>query len=247
MVSIRLGKWRFAPSMLATALTAIGMLLFIQLGLWQLGRADDKRAIIAQYNAGQHTQVDLDQRDATDLLRYQRVRVSGRYDPAHQVLLDNMPSVQGRPGYRVLTPFQTTKGEWLLVDRGWVPPGPTREVLPEVDVAAQVRTIAGRLEELPQPGMRLGEPSLPSGVLTWPQVMNFPRREDLQQVLDRPLAPRIVALDADQPDGYERSAALQMRFGPERHVGYAVQWFALALAVLVTFLVVNTKLESPEQ
>jgi surfeit locus 1 family protein len=30
-------------------------------------------------------------------------------------------------------------------------------------------------------------------------------------------------------------------FGPERNVGYAVQWFGLAVALLIIYLVVNTR------
>ena len=51
-----------------------------------------------------------------------------------QVLLDNMPSATGVAGYRVLTPWRLEAGQWLLVDRGWIAMGATREQLPDVRV-----------------------------------------------------------------------------------------------------------------
>ena len=71
-----------------------------------------------------------------ELLRYQHVRAEGRYEPERQVLLDNMPSQAGFPGFRVLTPFRREGSErLLLVDRGWVPLGATRQDLPPVFVS----------------------------------------------------------------------------------------------------------------
>jgi cytochrome oxidase assembly protein ShyY1 len=86
--------------------------------------------------------------------------------------------------------------------------------------------------------MRLA--SAPDGT-AWPRVMNYPEHADLERVLDRPLGQRIVRLDPAQPDGYERTFAMRPDFGPNRHIAYAVQWFALAVAMLVIYVLVNLK------
>jgi surfeit locus 1 family protein len=127
---------------------------------------------------------------------------------------------------------------WVLVDRGWLPMGPTRASLPAIDVAVSERSIVGRLDDVPRPGLRLG--SAPSGE-GWPRVMNFPLHEDLERALDRRLAKRIVRLDPAQSDGYERTFAMREDFGPNRHIAYAVQWFALAATMLVVYVLVNLK------
>jgi surfeit locus 1 family protein len=80
-----------------------------------------------------------------------------------------------------------------------------------------------------------------SGDARWPRVLNFPRREDVERVLGSAVEPRIVLLDGGLPDGYERAWRPALRFGPERHLGYAVQWFALALATLVVFLALSLR------
>ncbi len=233
---------RFAPSLFATLLALVGIFIAINLGLWQLRRADEKQAILTQIELGADSVRPLTSSNA-DLPRYQTVTASGRYDAEQQVLLDNMPSLRGMPGYRVLTPFQLDNdGGWILVDRGWLPMGPSRDALPSVEVTSEARTVLGRLDELPEPGLRLAGDPAPA--TSWPHVMNFPEHAQLEQALDRPLAPQILRLDPSQPDGFERSVAMRPDFGPDRHIGYAVQWFALALTMLVIYVFLNFKPKS---
>ena len=236
-MAIQLGSRSFAPSLFGTLLVLVGVVSVSHLGVWQLTRAAEKRAILEQISAGESTTRSLDSPD-NELPRYQTVSATGQYDAAHQLLLDNMPSLRGMPGFRVLTPFELSTGGWILVDRGWLPMGPTRATLPAIDVGGNERTIVGRLDEVPRPGMRLGTPTNSTG---WPRVLNFPEHADLERALDRRLGKRIVRLDPAQPDGYERTFAMRPDFGPNRHIAYAVQWFAIAVAMLVIYVFVNLK------
>lgn len=240
-MAIRLGNRRFAPTLIGTVAAMAGILLFARLGLWQLDRADQKRALQEQLAAGQETTVELTPDRLGDLDRYQRVRVRGRYDPEHQILLDNMPSSRGQPGYRVLTPLELSNGTWILVDRGWLPWGATRLPLPDVTVDNEPRALTGQLDDLPRPGMRLNETVESEG--PWPRVMNFPRHADVERALQREVHERIVLLDPAEPDGYDRARNLGALYGTGRHIGYAVQWFALAAAVLLVYLFLSSKKE----
>jgi surfeit locus 1 family protein len=223
-------------------LTLLAIGVFVRLGFWQLHRADEKTALIAQFEAGQRSVVDLvDTRVAS---RYQQVRARGHYDAAHQVLLDNMPSESGRAGYRVLTPFELEGDGWWLVDRGWVPPGRTREELPSIDVPDDVRDIRGRIDRLPEPGLRMGDGSTQAGD-RWPRVLNYPEHATLERELGRPLAAQIVKLDATAPDGYERVWHGPVTLGPGRHLAYAVQWFAFAATAAVLFLLLSFRQRRP--
>ena len=74
----------------------------------------------------------------------------------------------------------------------------------------------------------------------WPRVASFPSMPELERALGRPLYPQIVLLDADQPDGYVREWR-PPGLPPERHLGYAVQWYSLATALVVIWIVVNTR------
>ena len=112
---LRIAGRIFAPRAWAALLTAAALAAFVSLGWWQVGRGREKQALIESFARGTQSSVELTG-DVTvdDLPRFQHVRVLGRYDPARQVLIDNMPSQAGRPGYRVLTPFVRDGAERLL-------------------------------------------------------------------------------------------------------------------------------------
>lgn len=242
---LRIAGRVFAPRAWAVLVTAIALTAFVSLGWWQIGRGREKQALIESFARGTQSSVELvDDVTVDELPRFQHVRAVGHYDPARQVLIDNMPSQAGRPGYRVLTPFvRDGVARLLLVDRGWVPLGPSRDELPRVnDVTSERRAVSGRLDRLPAPGVRVGQAAAP-GDRRWPRVMNFPLPGDLEQALGQPVESRIVLLDPAAPDGYERVWRPSLNFGPERHLGYAIQWFALAIVALVLFVALSLRRE----
>lgn len=230
----------FAPSLLGTLLTALVLAGLANLGFWQLRRADEKRELVAAYAAGQGTSVPLTAGNIAQLPRYQQVIATGRYEPGRQLLLDNMPSRTGAPGFRVVTPFRLDGGGGLvLVDRGWVPLGPDRSALPAVGVDEGHREIRAMLDELPRPGVRLGA----AGVAGegWPKVVNFPRHDELVAMYGEPLPGPMLLLDPAADAGFERFWEARFGFEPERHVGYAIQWFSLSAALLVLYVVASMK------
>ncbi len=235
----RFGNRVFAPGLTPTLITVVVMAGLVSLGFWQLRRADEKRDLLATFAAGQTTTVALTAVNAAELPRYQRVTAAGRFDPARQILLDNMPSSTGSAGYHVLTPLVLEDGGLLLVDRGWIPVGRDRATLPDIAVSGEQRQVAGLLDALPQPGMRLGHPDVSQA--SWPRVLNFPEHADLAAVYGEHLQRPILLLDPGAEGGFERVWEARFGFGPERHIGYAIQWFALSLALVAIYFVVNLR------
>jgi surfeit locus 1 family protein len=230
-----MGKW--GMPLLPALAAALFVAVCVALGNWQLGRARDKQALIDAWGRGEASRIDVTARRLDDLPRYHSVSARGAYIAARQVLLDNMPSADGRPGYRVLTPFRRTSTErLLLVDRGWVPLGSDRGRLPPLEVGEDDREIVGRLDRLPAPGLRLG--AEPGGVTRragWPRVLNFPTVVELAVALGEQTEPQIVRLDPRAPDGYQRGAQPALSLRPARHLAYAIQWFAFGIvAALAT-------------
>jgi len=246
-MTLRIGHREFAPPAWGIVLAVLGLAAFVSLGYWQLGRAHEKQALLDAFMAGGQDTVDATGLGFDGLARYQHVRLRGAYDATRQILLDNMPSVAGRPGFRVLTPLERADGRgWVLVDRGWVPLGATRDDLPDVSVGIGERQVSGVLDVLPIPGLRMGPAAAP-GPATWPRVLLFPTEADLESALGVDVEPRIVLLDAGAPDGFERDWRPSLGFGPAQHLGYAIQWFAFALVAVVIFIAVNLRRVDAEQ
>lgn len=234
----RAGNPILRVSLAPTLVVAVLLPVLVGLGLWQLERAEEKRQIAAEFEAGADAVTMQDPgalRALAELPRFQGVRLSGRYVTQRQFLLDNMTD-GGSAGYRVLTPLQAEGSDvWVIVDRGWVPRG-FDGTLPDVAVDERLRTVEGRTNRLPRPGLELAGATEVEGA--WPRVVQFPRLADLETILGRPLAGAVVLLDPAADDGFLRRWQ-PVDFGPERHVGYAVQWFALAATLLIIFLYFN--------
>jgi surfeit locus 1 family protein len=238
-VSIKVGSRIFAPRPFTTLLTIALIAMLISLGRWQLRRADEKRVLFDSFAAGTDATrlIDL---GTPRLPRYQHIEASGHYDQARQILIDNMVNAD-RAGYFVITPFALTGGGWVLVNRGWVPLGASRADRPAIAVAGDPRRVRGRADNLPSPGIQLGTKATLAP--PYPVVAAFPTHAELAELLGESSwtkATDLVLLDPAEPDGYVRSWA-PPGFPPMRHVGYAVQWFALALTLLVIYVVTNLR------
>jgi surfeit locus 1 family protein len=238
---VRLGNRVLTARPVGLLLTLAALAACLALGAWQVRRAHEKQSLLEAFASGTRSTIELAGTDVERLARYQHVSTRGRYVPDRQILIDNMPSSLGAPGYRVLTPLERADGRGLvLVDRGWVPLGDSRQRLPDVRVGDEPRVVRGRLDVLPVPGVRIGEAGV-AGDRSWPRVLFFPRMADIEHALGTHVAPRIVLLDADLPDGFERAWRPSIGFGPERHFGYALQWFALALTAVVAFVAMSLR------
>jgi len=211
---------------LAVALLAAAAGVCVSLGFWQFGRAEESRAARERFEAALALPpARLRTADeAGDALRYRKVELTGRYVPERQVLIDNIVH-RGTAGYYVLTPFEPADGgPWLLVNRGWVPADPVRTTLPDVSVDGVARRVVGVLDRLPAPGLRLDDMPVTDGALV---VVSFPTIDMLEDLFGRSLFEYQLRLDPEESDGFEREIA-PPGLPPERHLGYAAQWWLFA-------------------
>lgn len=237
---MRIGSLDFSPSRWPTLVTLLLFGLLLSLGFWQLDRAEQKREIIGHYQGDKDDAVirlDADMKSAGSL-EYQRASSIGRYDSNHQLLLDNRTH-EGQAGYQVLTPFILQNSEVaVLVNRGWLPLGNSRDQLPDVTVGDIQRTVMGRLKTPPAEVFMLGEEEPRQ---EWPYRIQRIDIQTLSQELQRSMLPFVLLLDNEEPDGYLRDWQPLVGFGPERNVGYAIQWFGLAAALLIIYFTVNSR------
>ena len=213
--------------------------LLLILGDWQLHRAEEKRILLsALEQRAQEAPTDLeDLTDDPDI--YTRVRVRGHYDNQHNFLLDNRVR-NGRFGYEVVTPFvpaHTTLK--LLVDRGWVAGDPTRVRRPTIDpINGDVAIVGSVYRDTTQFSFfkTIHE-------ATWPKLTQNLRTDDLQNQLGENIFPYVLHIDPDSPGAYTTGWQLSnVGFGPERHIAYAVTWFAMALTLVVTWVLISSNL-----
>ena len=229
----------FSPTWSLTLGAILLCAVFIRLGFWQWDRGNTRQAEWEAFAHGANKAVPLDSRRMADVARFQRVILAGQYDPAHQFLLDNRTH-NGNPGYEVLTPLDRPDGRVVLVDRGWVAFTGSRQKLPDVTLQSQgLVTLTGRSDELPAAGLAAGRAAPPVDG-DWPKVTSYPTIAELSKAFGQPVEPRILLLDAREPNGYVRDwhpPGMQ----PVRHWSYAIQWWAFAVVVIIFWAVVSRK------
>jgi surfeit locus 1 family protein len=230
---------RFAPPWWAWLLTGAGVSGALLLGSWQLQRAEDKRALLADYLAAQtEAPVPLGAQTPAGA-RPLAVNATGTYDVQRQLLLDNQ-SLRERPGYHVWTPLRLEDGSLVLVNRGWVAQFADRAVPPALAAPAGVVELRGLWRALPRAGLATAAPAC-QAVQRFPHFVVYPQRAELACVLGEPVADGVLLLDPRAEGGFAREWSFAELIPPERHVGYAVQWFAIAVAILILFIKLNLK------
>lgn len=242
-IRIPIGRRVFAPSWQFTLITVLLCAIFIMLGRWQWHRAEHRQAEWDRFSTGTEHVLPLGARATSEVSKFQRVSVVGRYDPNHQFLLDNRID-QGRAGLEVLTPLQRPNGQVLLVDRGWVPFAGFRDHVPDVSLrTSEAVTVTGRVADLPVPGLALGR-SAPSAQAAWPKMTTFPSMSQLSVALGAVLEPHILLLDPQQADGYARDWH-PPGIAPLRNWSYALQWWCFALVMAAVWI--RLSIRKPEE
>ena len=235
---MRFGDYEFLPRPIPTLLTLVLLPILISLGFWQLDRAGQKRELLQQFEQQQAGPVlNLNNKvEVENLFPYQRAEVTGKFDAQHQFLLDNKV-YQGQAGYQVITPLIITGSDKaVLINRGWVPQMTSRQNLPAIPTPADRLTLEGQLKLDVGGNYKLGESGLQSD--GWPRVIQWLELEKIEESLGYKLQDFVVLQTPDSPAGFVRDWYIK-KIVPEKSISYAVQWFALALALVIIYLVVN--------
>jgi cytochrome oxidase assembly protein ShyY1 len=235
----------------AVALTLVASVVCVLLGLWQLERREQKLARIAEveanYDAAPVPVAQVLPAASSPLpggAVHTPVAVSGTYAPAGTLLVRNRP-LDGNYGYLVLVPLvldDASGGGVLVVDRGWVRPGPdgSRPGAVPPPPSGPVSVVA-RLRP-PEAGDDRGAPA--------GQVQRIDLAGSVAAALRPALGEQEVRglrtgaygqLAAEQPRPATHPA-LPRRPAPDEgpHLGYSLQWFVFA-AGMWAFLVVHVR------
>lgn len=239
-----------APSMLGrldVAFLLFGLLLLAllcSLGFWQLERAEEKRELAERHAARQQqSPIDLTADIAPLLigdfdsktLADRRVSLVGNTSENSYLLLDNRTR-SGRVGYEVIALVKTGMGV-IPVNLGWVAGDPARRQLPVVNLPAGHTTLAGRFYVAPGEAYTLADPAVPE---TLPAVIQAYDAAVLGPAVERflgaPLLPVFVRIAPEHPLAYQADWPV-VNQSPDKHVGYAVQWFTMAGVLLIALII----------
>lgn len=136
----------------------------------------------------------------------------------------------------MLTPLVANDDEpVLLVNRGWIEKTAAPLDVSRLDLPPTRVTVHGRAGSLPRAGYKMGAAIDPAS--DWPKGAVYPSTEEVAAALGREVQPFVLLMDHEEEHGFLRQW-VPTEFGPGKHFGYALQWFAMG-AVLSILLVWN--------
>ena len=217
-------SFRFlVPSILVLATMAF----LVSLGFWQLDRADQKRTIEASIQKANTGVVELIV-NQNELLNkeYYEVRLQGSYFSDKQFIYDNQ-IVDQASGYYVLTPFVLTgQSNAIMINRGFIPWNGRRDQLADIAVDYAPREIKIQVSK-PIKRIELKTSDISNQFPVLIQAIDF---DVIEEISSTSFVDVIGLLDPSSVDGFVR------KWEPyagsiEKHIGYAIQWFLMALVL----------------
>jgi len=222
---------RFRPGIAPTLVVLVLLPVLISLGFWQLGRGEEKRLMLDHYAERRAAPpIAAALLSSTTDPAYRRVQLRGRFDAEHSFLLDNSTR-EGKAGVELIQPFHDqSSGLWLMVNRGWLL-WSDRRVPPAFDTPTQSLNVDAWVYVSPGATFQL-HPDAQSG--SWPKLVTAMDPARVWPELNREGFAHELRLEAG-PAAYVTGWPV-VSMGPEKHVGYAVQWFAMATALMGLWL-----------
>ena len=214
--------------------------LLISLGFWQLQRAAEKQQIVDRYDANRSASpAAITDLDSVEDLQYRPAWISGELDGDKIIFLDNRVK-HGKPGYEVLQLLRIEgDSRAVLVNRGWLPAPLDRQQLPDVQTPAGKVQLRGSLYRSLEEGFQLDDGV--RGIERWPARIGWISVVRAEQLFQSDLYPYRLRLDRDSRGALETGWML-VNVQPEKHTAYAVQWFSMALVLLVLTLFASSNL-----
>jgi len=215
----------FLPATLITATFAF----LVSLGFWQLDRADEKRGIEASIKKANNGRVELVVEESSlKNKEYFEVRLQGKYLSDKQFIYDNQ-IVNQISGYYVLTPYALEgQSKAILINRGFIPWNGRRDKLADIVIGQDAREIKVQISK---PIKRMELKPSETGI-QFPVLIQSIEIQDMADIARIDFSSVIGLLDPSTSDGFIR------KWEPytgsiEKHIGYAVQWFLMALVLAI--------------
>ena len=231
-------KYRFHFTLPLTIAFLIVFSILIKLGLWQLERADHKKNLNESYKLRQAEKViDLNVHksiNSKESILWRRVSLNGSFYKDKNLIVDNQ-IFKHEAGFNILTPFKIDgTGMTILINRGWHKNLINREQIPIIKNVDDIDQINGYAVKIPVPGINLGGSNIEiiNASLARFQRINL---DEINNFYQANFLPYMVYLNPLIDDEYISNFKLPVP-DSEKNYGYAFQWFAFALTLLIIFL-----------
>lgn len=237
-------KWSFRPGLAASLATLLILPVLVWLGIWQLHRADEKQALFDAYLArAAAAALNLDEQadGLLEQLQWRKATVQGIYVNSPLLLLDNQV-YNGEAGYHVFNLLDAGQGgKLIVVNRGWIAAGPYRDQVPDIPASTARVELSGVITAFPSvPGISMADKTAPE--LMKPGVYRVQRINQamIEDLLGRQIQEYVLRLEPQSATGFTRVWP-EPGSGRERHLGYAFQWFSMAVVLVVIYVSLNLK------
>ncbi len=228
--------WQFRVKLWPTVAATVVIIIMLMLGNWQLSRAQEKE--VRQQRLDRLSQQPVISLPTTPIkledYQFRQIEVRGTYVPAHTIYLDNKIH-RGVAGYQIITPVKLgTSSMHVLINRGWVAAGRDRNQLPNVPTPSSEVIVSGIANSPTQRILELSAETVSGRV--WENL----HLDRYREATGLTLQTLVILQQDDVKDGLIRQWS-RPDSGAARNLGYAFQWFSMALAVLILYLVLSVK------
>jgi len=212
-----------------------------ELGFWQLSRAQEKQQRLERLaNTEVARLTDLEMVNQSTLDNFTKVALNVSLEETYNLLIENKIQ-NGELGYHVINLVRDdSSGRNLLVNRGWIAGKANRQDIPFVRLPTREWNISGRLYQINQQILSEDAQLENHGKIVRLPVLDKHMLGLLEQRFNTKIEPYLVRLDADV-NGVFDVDWVWVSMTPDKHLGYAFQWFALSLAFLLISLFVLVK------
>ena len=196
------------------------------MGTWQLYRLQWKQDLISQINRGLKSSPINYSKDINK--NYQRVQLTGNFNPSFQIFLYSL-NEKGKPGFDVITPFETNNKENVLVNRGWI----AKNLKNKVPSNLTSSSITGMLRTANRKNLFTPENDLQENIWFY---LNL---NDVEKFTGKKFSKYIVYLE-DKNIDVPKPKKITIDI-PNNHLKYAITWYAISISIIFYYLYFRQK------
>ena len=197
------------------------IIVFFSLGIWQVYKGNHKSQEEKEFYAYKPS-IPYSE----SLQEWSNVFIQGKFDSSRQILFDNQ-LLNGKPGYKVYTPFLFSNNRLIMVNRGWVSKADMNNSLPIIDLTSGSKKITGIIYR-PEKNITFGDNLITE---SWPKISQLRDINFYDKQYPELVENFFLHLDANHREVLTFQEIVPFTISSTRHFGYAFQWFVMTIVL----------------